>query len=449
MRNRALVNIGIVIVIILLVACGSDSLDISGVNPISAVEKHQAKQFWHSQLLNTMLTKGIQEQDINRHLYLLEALIRQVEVYDKSALVGADLTSRAIQMESSDIGFSLPDKSFIDGQAYFIQNVPDKAIVLLEKYLDQTNGASTTLQNTASMYLRALNAGERFERLFLTPEGGLKELLPGCLDGNALSISELLATDFDVYDSRKYDCGLVEPCLWEIADLSVFPYLKARVLTESIFYTQITFQNIKPQEYLFYELLASIAHSIRTQDNSRLVENLHTIKSKGLEKKNPFATYYQLSRSFETSKPADFQNIAKTEPLTLFRILNSYDDFNLDDKQIEVIYKTALPTLFDGSLSTQYRDYVYVELWKYLWNHDLALLEKFRLSKGYSPGVIAPDFFLDLLPYRVSHSKENGLGNKDLKTQVQHHPYLRPLIKSYEYIAVKSMSDNAGKTGVG
>ncbi len=422
---------------------------VKSYKPISASEKFNVKQFWHGKTIQALLSTRMVESDINRHLYLLQAIIRQAEVYEKCAQIGADLTSRAIQIESKAVGLDIPGKLFLEGQASFIQNDTEAARGALSDFLEEAVGESNPLRKTTQLYLDALDQGVPFIRLFMTPAGEVNQKVPGCLEDANLLITDLLSMDFNVFPANKYDCGEDELCEWEIADLSIFPYLRARLLLEATPDTHNEFQEIKPQEQLIYDLLASIVETFRIDDTKTLEIVVHSINEKGLATSRPFATFYQIAHSLVNANKSLPEDMAKSEPLTLLRIMGRKKNNSLKKADISEIYDAVLPSLFNASLNTEYRDYVYVELWNFLWANDKALLEQFRLSKGYSPGVIAPDFFLDLLPYRVSHPKENRLGTKDLKTQVQHHPYLRPLIGSYEYISVKSGPDNNGKTGVG
>lgn len=396
-----------------------------------------------------MLSTGIEKSDINRHLYLLQAIIRQVEVYEKCARVGADLTSRAIQIESKAIGLDIPGRLFLEGQAYFIQNDNEAARGALSDFLEEAGGESDPLRKTTQLYLDALDQGVPFMQLFTTSGGEVNQKVPGCLENANLSVTDLLSMDFNMFTVNKYDCGEDELCEWEIPDLSVYPYLRARLLLEAVPYTHNKFSKIKPQEQLIYDLMANIVEAFRLNDTNTLKPIVYTISEKGLATSKSFSTPYQIAHSLVKASMTLPEDIAQSEPLTVLRIMSRNKNNGLEKADIFEIYNTVLPSLFNASLNTEYRDYVYVELWNFLWANDKVLLEQFRLSKGYSPGVVAPDFFLDLLPYRVSHPKENRLGNKDLKTQVQHHPYLRPLIGSYEYISEKSKPDNTGKTGVG
>ncbi len=446
----ALVFILIIIAVIFLFSENDPEVTkVKSYKPISASEKFNAKQFWHGKTIKSLLSTRMEKSDINRHLYILQAIIRQIEVYEKCAQVGADLTSRAIEIESKAIGLDIPGKLFIEGQASFIQNDTEAARGALSDFLEEAGGESNPLRKTTQLYLDALDQGVPFMQMFTTPGGDAIKNVPGCIEDANLSISDLLSMDFNVFTANKYDCGEDELCKWEIPDLSVYPYLRARLLLEAVPYTHNKFSEIKPQEQLIYDLMANIVEAFRLNDTNTLEPVVHTISEKGLATSKSFTTPYQIAHSLVKSSKTLPEDIAQSEPLTLLRIMSRNKNNGLNKADISEIYNAVLPSLFNSSLNTEYRDYVYVELWNFLWANDKVLLEQFRLSKGYSPGVVAPDFFLDLLPYRVSHPKENRLGNKDLKTQVQHHPYLRPLIGSYEYISENSKPDNTGKTGVG
>jgi len=438
-----------VLLAIALTGCGQDVKVPDAYKPISAGEKFDAKEFRHGKLIHTMLAQEIHSEDIDRHLYLLEAIIRQVEVYEKCARVAADLSLRAIQSESEAVGKDLPNKRFIEGQTAYIQEDMERARSALEAFLDQSKQESSPLMHTARLYLQAIEAGVQFAGLFQTSTGETSQILPGCLEGKSLPTSDLLIMDYNFFELNEYDCGGDKPCSWETPDLSIYPYLKARLLSEGLSYTENTFTESDSKEGVFFELLSSIVKSYSSSDPDKVNDIIQDLESKDLSHKRPFATYYQIAKSL---RPIEMYKIGLDEdqqPLMLLRSIRTSENGAFGKTTVSMVYEAVLPSLFNASFSTEYRDYVYVELWNYLWKNDKDLLEQFRLNKGYSPGVVAPDFFLDLLPYRVTHPRETRLGNKDLKTQIQHHPYLRPLISSYEYISEKSTPDNTGKTGVG
>ncbi len=438
-----------VLLILGLISCGNDVKVADAYKPISAGEKFDAKEFRHAKLIHTLLAKDIHAQDIDRHLYLLQAIIRQIEVYDKCAEVAADLSLRATESESEFIGSDLPNKRFIEGQSAFINKDLKSARTALETFIDESGDKSTHLSQTAQLYLKAMESKIEFNRLFLTATGEMSPQVPACLTGKDLSTQDLLIMDYNIFESNEYDCGRGEPCTWETPDLSIYPFLKARLLTEASSISNTRFADSESMEVMFYELLSSIVKIYSSGDTDWAEGVNQKLESKKLSHKRPFATFYQIAKSLTHKNKKKFGSEENLQPLLLLRAIRESGNAAAANFSVSSVYDLVLPSLFDASLSTEYRDYVYVELWHFLWMNDRTLLEQFRLNKGYSPGVVAPDFFLDLLPYRVSHPRETRLGNKDLKTQIQYHPYLRPLINSYEYISEKSAPDNTGKTGVG
>jgi hypothetical protein len=438
-----------VLMIIALSGCDKEETLSEAFNPITAGEKYDNKQFWHGKLIHSMLTQGIHPEDFDRHLYFLQALIRQTEVYEKCAQVGADLSVRAIQIESKAIGQDLPNKLFIEGQTAFVGNDPGSARSSLEMFLKKSSGEPNPLRKTAQLYLQAIDAEKQFMRLFLTPTGEMTENLPSLLEGTKLTTQDLLTMEYNFSHTSAYDCGESELCSWDTPDLSVYPFLTAKLVTETAIHSNVRMEVFNNIEGMLYQLLFGIVEFSRTNDGTKLELVLQEIETQKLSHSREFETYYQIAMSLTPVRGDYFQAEEHIQPLMLLRALRNSENEALRNIGVSQIYDVVLPSLFNSDLSTEYRDYVYVELWNFLWMNDKDLLEKFRLNKGYSPGVVAPDFFIDLLPYRVTHPRETRLGNKDLKTQVQHHPYLRLLISSYEYISEKSRPDNAGKTGVG
>ena len=452
--NKRTMVITLLVTMMFAAICSCDkegSGHIESSEGLSATEKYQAKQFYHSELIKTFHTTDVKNLDINRQLYLLQALIRQIEVYEKCSEAGAYLTMKAVNLESAAITHELPDILFLRGQSLFIEEKFNEAQLILSQYLDQNDENTDALNTTARIYVNAIESGIGFSQLFIAKDGEGSTDKPGCLSGEAIEYPQLILSDFDVFSENTYDCAEGRKCDWEVVDLSIYPYLKSRMLHEilPLVYGPDTLKAEQSQEELFIDLLGEIARSYLYPNAESISKVLNRIEEKNLKNKRPFTTYYQIANSIRLDLEEVAFSLATTEPLTLLRILNRNDNLKVNKNYLAEIYVGVLPHLFDASLSTPYRDYIYVELWDLLWREDIDMLESFRLRKGFSPGVVSPDFFLDLLPYRVLHPKENGLGNRDLKTQVQHHPYLRPLIRSYEYLAVKSMSTSVSKTGVG
>jgi len=405
------------------------------IKPISSPENRLIKTAEHAALIKVMLSEGIQDQDVQRQLYLLQSSYWLSNNFLRSAKMCAFLTKRELEFREGENNTKLKSRNFVLGQYLYVTGDLEGATKALTRYISENFGVSS-LQETAQTYLSAIEQNIPFESLFF--EGEIQaesELLMGLRDK---SFVELLDYKFDDFIREKVPCG-DDACDLPIVDLSVYPYLNMRLHRKIGQYMSRNFEHDSAKEVLLHDWFSSLFQSTIPSKPRSYDTILKGIEHEGLHNKKNLKLYYECLLIRKSGVTPDVER----NPLAFIKKTNMELDIkDVSSSHTGKVYGQVLPVLFNDNYSPQYRDNIYVSLWSYLFAMDRDLLEQFKLEKGYSPRVATPEYFLDLLPYQAEHPIENPMGSTRLKNAVKTNNYLRPLIASYEYIARKVTPEN-------
>ena len=328
---------------------------------LTAVEKQQKKKNEHVELRKLVLKDGVDEQDLRRCLELLQATYWLSMNYDKAGRVGAFLSTEYVGFLAQSTTHTLIYRDFLLGQANYVDNKPEIAKQFLKTFILNQDAHNDAVK-TAQLYLNAIQEDIQYANLFLSGFSDPVTNQMKMLDD--LPFPDVLNFQHDKHIFEAFDCEAPENCRLIVVDLSIYPYLKHRLIQDIAPFTELSYSDRSEKDQLMYSWFVALVKSLSSKTSTNLDQILEDIRSAKLDNKQPYKLYYDIAKSL--SQQMVEKQEANSAPLSFIKIHNELSFDNSYSGVPLSVYNSVLPAFFNNDLSIRYRDNLFISSWPYL-----------------------------------------------------------------------------------